>query len=94
MTPARTYPARRDDVRLLVVDPAVASFTETRTTALPELLRAGDLLVVNDAATLPASLRGQDARGRDIEVRLISAAACAGVCSRTNRLILSGLFGT
>lgn len=74
MTPARTYPARRDDVRLLVVDPAVASFAETRTTALPELLRAGDLLVVNDAATLPASLRGQDAQGRDIEVRLISVA--------------------
>ncbi len=74
MTPARTYPARRDDVRLLVVDPAVASFAETRTTALPALLRAGDLLVVNDAATLPASLRGQDQHGRALEARLISVA--------------------
>lgn len=72
MTPARTYPARRDDVRLLVIDPAVASFAETRTTSLPALLRSGDLLVVNDAATLPASLRGLDAQGREVEARLIS----------------------
>ena len=74
MTPARTYPARRDDVRLLVVDPRAGSFAETRTTALADLLSAGDLLVVNDAATLPASLRGQDARGRAIELRLLSVA--------------------
>jgi S-adenosylmethionine:tRNA ribosyltransferase-isomerase len=74
VTPARTYPARRDDVRLLVVDPTAASYAETRTTALPALLRPGDLLVVNDAATLPASLRGQDAHGRAVEARLIAVA--------------------
>src|SRR5579884_1304538 len=39
--------------------------------ALVELLRAGDLLVANDAATLPASLSGVHVRtGRVIEVRL------------------------
>jgi len=37
---------------------------------LPELLRPGDLLVVNDAATLPASLRGFAAHGAPLEVRL------------------------
>lgn len=74
MTPARTYPARRDDVRLLVIDPGAGSFAEARTTALPALLRAGDLLVVNDAATLPASLRGHDAQGREVEARLVSLA--------------------
>ncbi len=74
MTPARTYPARRDDVRLLVVDPTAAAFAETRTTALPALLRSGDLLVVNDAATLPASLRGRDMRGNAVEARLVSVA--------------------
>jgi S-adenosylmethionine:tRNA ribosyltransferase-isomerase len=74
VTPARTYPARRDDVRLLVIDPGAAAFAETRTTSLPALLRSGDLLVVNDAATLPASLRGQDAHGRAVEARLISIA--------------------
>ena len=76
MRPARTYPDRRDDVRLLVIDPAApdgAGLRETRTPALPELLAPGDLLVVNDAATLPASLRGTDEAGRPVEVRLIAA---------------------
>jgi S-adenosylmethionine:tRNA ribosyltransferase-isomerase len=75
MRPARTYPDRRDDVRLLVIDPAApvrAGLRETRTPALPEFLASGDLLVVNDAATLPASLRGSDDAGRPIEARLIA----------------------
>ena len=83
MNPARTYPDRRDDVRLLVMDPRVAArgggpaagLRETRTRALPEFLAPGDLLVVNDAATLPASLRGQDAAGRPVEARLLAARA-------------------
>jgi len=70
---ARTYPARRDDVRLLVVDGAASALRERRTTALPGLLSPGDLLVVNDAATLPASLRGSDGAGAPVEARLISA---------------------
>ncbi|HSS37927.1 MAG TPA: S-adenosylmethionine:tRNA ribosyltransferase-isomerase, partial [Polyangia bacterium] len=76
MKPARTYPEQRDDVRLLVIDPAAprgAGLRETRTPALPELLAPGDLLVVNDAATLPASLRGFDETGRPVEARLIAA---------------------
>jgi S-adenosylmethionine:tRNA ribosyltransferase-isomerase len=76
MKPARSYPEQRDDVRLLVIDPAApegAGLRETRTPALPELLAPGDLLVVNDAATLPASLRGTDEAGRPVEVRLIAA---------------------
>ena len=44
--------------------PADAALRETRTPALPDFLAAGDLLVVNDAATLPASLRGRDDAGR------------------------------
>jgi S-adenosylmethionine:tRNA ribosyltransferase-isomerase len=72
MTPARTYPDRRDDVRLLVVDHATRSIHETRTTALPTWLSSGDLLVVNDAATLPASFRGHDDQGNPVEARLIS----------------------
>src|SRR5262249_6620704 len=38
--------------------------------ALPALLRAGDLLVVNDAATLPASLPAAAPDGSPMEVRL------------------------
>jgi S-adenosylmethionine:tRNA ribosyltransferase-isomerase len=55
--------------RLLHVDPRVRRLRDLRVGDLPGLLRAGDLLVVNDSATLPASLRGRlgDA---DVEVRL------------------------
>jgi S-adenosylmethionine:tRNA ribosyltransferase-isomerase len=76
MQAATTYPERRDDVRLLVMDPLAppdAALRETRTPALPDFLAAGDLLVVNDAATVPASLRGQDEAGREIEARLVAA---------------------
>lgn len=38
--------------------------------SLPALLRAGDLLVVNDAATLPASLAGTTTDGAAFELRL------------------------
>jgi S-adenosylmethionine:tRNA ribosyltransferase-isomerase len=34
-------------------------------------MRSGDLLIVNDAATLPASLRAQTAQGAAIELRLL-----------------------
>ena len=76
MRPARTYPHRRDDVRLLVIDPAApagSGLRETRTPALPDLLGPDDLLVVNDAATLPASLRGTDEAGHALEARLVAA---------------------
>ncbi len=77
MKPARTYPQRRDDVRLLVIDPHASSpatgLLEARTSELPGFLASGDLLVVNDAATLPASLRGHDLEGRPVEARLLAA---------------------
>jgi S-adenosylmethionine:tRNA ribosyltransferase-isomerase len=76
MRPARSYPARRDDVRLLVMDPRLPperGLRETRTTELPAFFAAGDLLVVNDAATLPASLAGVDGAGRPLEARLLAA---------------------
>jgi S-adenosylmethionine:tRNA ribosyltransferase-isomerase len=38
--------------------------------ALPRLLAPGDLIVVNDAATLPASLAGHTQGGAPIEIRL------------------------
>lgn len=38
---------------------------------LPQLLAPGDVLVLNDAATIPGSLRAQTLRGQELEVRLI-----------------------
>jgi S-adenosylmethionine:tRNA ribosyltransferase-isomerase len=68
---AATAPVQRPpDARLLVVT-ADGSIRHSRRRTLVDLLRPGDLVVANDAATLPASLQGLHARtGRPIEVRL------------------------
>jgi S-adenosylmethionine:tRNA ribosyltransferase-isomerase len=50
----------RDSARLLVVRSGEASVFEDRAMRdLPELLRAGDALVVNDTKVIPASLHGR-----------------------------------
>lgn len=46
----------RDDVRLLHTDKRTGITTGHRFRRLPDLLRPGDLLVVNDSATLPAAV--------------------------------------
>lgn len=68
---AATRPLQRPaDARLLVVD-AGRHIGHLPRSALVELLRPGDLVVANDAATLPASLRGtHGATGAPVEVRL------------------------
>jgi S-adenosylmethionine:tRNA ribosyltransferase-isomerase len=58
--------------RLLYVDPAHDRFTHRSAGDLPDLLRPGDLLVVNDAATLPASLC---VVGQSLELRLVRRGA-------------------
>jgi S-adenosylmethionine:tRNA ribosyltransferase-isomerase len=61
----------RHAIRLVAVDPTSdAAPRLERFAALPRLLRAGDLVVVNDAATLPGSLRGTTAAGDGFELRL------------------------
>lgn len=56
--------------RLLVVPIDGQPSVDATVGRLAEQLRAGDLLVVNDAATLPASLPGHTANGAEIELRL------------------------
>jgi S-adenosylmethionine:tRNA ribosyltransferase-isomerase len=72
MNPATRPPTRRDDVRLLVLDPGAGTVLDRRFTDLPSLLAPGDVLVVNDAATLPGSLPGVTVRFEPIEVRLVA----------------------
>jgi S-adenosylmethionine:tRNA ribosyltransferase-isomerase len=70
VTPA-SWP--RDDprtTRLLHVDPRRGGFVDRKIGDLRALLRDDDLLVVNDAATLPASLHGFAASGAPLEARL------------------------
>lgn len=56
--------------KLLVVDAADGSVRDRRARDLPGLLRPGDVVVVNDAATLPASLCGATESGEPVEARL------------------------
>ncbi len=81
MNPARAPKARRSDARLLAVDSRTGGFADLQATDLPTLLRPGDLLVVNDAATLPASLHGRVTVGGsdwEVELRLAGMAAPQG----------------
>lgn len=65
------------DAKLLVAD-AAGQVRHASRAALPSLLRAGDLLVANDAATLPASLGGvHGPSGKAIEVRLVGRRSLA-----------------
>jgi S-adenosylmethionine:tRNA ribosyltransferase-isomerase len=67
---AAPWPVRRSG-RLLHVDPRAGFFHDTSLAELPALLRSGDLLVLNDAATLPASLSAVAPRGAQVEIRLL-----------------------
>jgi S-adenosylmethionine:tRNA ribosyltransferase-isomerase len=66
---AADAPDRRSTKLLKIA--ADGSMRHLPRTELARLFRPGDLIVANDAATLPASLRGtHDASGEPIEVRL------------------------
>jgi S-adenosylmethionine:tRNA ribosyltransferase-isomerase len=61
---------RPPDAKLLVVD-RCGRIRHAPRRELVELLRPGDLVIANDAATLPASLRGRHLpTGAEVEVRL------------------------
>jgi S-adenosylmethionine:tRNA ribosyltransferase-isomerase len=55
-------------VKLLIV--GEDGIEDSSIESLPDHLRSGDLLVVNDAATLPASLHGRDGDDNQLEIRL------------------------
>jgi len=73
---AATQPVQRPaNARLLVVDQN-RRFDHVLRASLVEYLHAGDLVVANDAATLPASLQGVHvSTGKSIEVRLAGRAS-------------------
>jgi S-adenosylmethionine:tRNA ribosyltransferase-isomerase len=63
----------RDDVAMLVATRADGALEHVRFRDLPRFLRAGDLLVVNTSATLPAALDGRIG-GRTVTLHLSSPA--------------------
>ncbi len=64
----------RDEVRLLVTERASGCVEHARFRDLPGHLRAGDLLVVNVSATLPAAVPGTLAGVEPVELRFATAA--------------------
>lgn len=59
--------------RMLLVDAASRWIDHTTVEQLPHLLSTRDLLVVNDAATLPASIHALTQDDEQVEIRLIDA---------------------
>jgi S-adenosylmethionine:tRNA ribosyltransferase-isomerase len=68
MNAARAPRADKASVKLLVVKDG--EIEESSIGRLADHLRSGDLLVVNDAATMPASLPARDAKNNQVELRL------------------------
>jgi len=87
---AATRPLQRPpDAKLLAIGPD-GSLRHLPRAELPELLEPGDVLVANDAATIPASLRGvHEPSGATIEVRLAGRASLA----REDLRFIGVLFG-
>jgi S-adenosylmethionine:tRNA ribosyltransferase-isomerase len=61
----------RAATRLLVVDPQLGAARSSCIGELPSFLREHDLVVLNDAATLPASLQARTQTGAAVELRLL-----------------------
>jgi len=68
---AQTPAARRDQSRLMVVDRSSRQVVHTTFGELPAYLRAGDTLLRNNAAVLPARLHGQRPTGGAVECLLL-----------------------
>jgi S-adenosylmethionine:tRNA ribosyltransferase-isomerase len=67
---ARHPTPRRSDSRLLHLDGRTAALADRNFSDLPGVLRAGDLLVVNDTRVIPARLQGRKETGGRVEVLL------------------------
>ena len=62
---------RRDESRLLSLERSSKRISDHHFYDLPSLLRAGDLLVVNDAEVVPARLYGEKETGGKVEILVI-----------------------
>ena len=71
MRPATAPRKRRQDTRMLILSPQTDALTDGTIDDLPGWLSPGDLVVVNDAATLPASLHYRTAQGLSQELRVV-----------------------
>ncbi|PFA68105.1 S-adenosylmethionine tRNA ribosyltransferase [Bacillus sp. AFS015802] len=68
-TPIELQGSERDEVKLMVMDRKTGKCEDTRFRQLPAFLNKGDVLVLNNSRTIPASLKGKQG-DRQLEVRL------------------------
>jgi S-adenosylmethionine:tRNA ribosyltransferase-isomerase len=69
---AQSPAERRDASRLLVVDRATGALAHRRFSDLPDYLRPGDALVLNETRVFPARLVGRKPTGAHAEVLLLT----------------------
>ncbi|MCA1065556.1 S-adenosylmethionine:tRNA ribosyltransferase-isomerase [Rossellomorea sp. AcN35-11] len=67
--PIELQGVERDEVKLMVLDRQSGKYEHARFKNLPDYLNKGDVLVLNNSRTLPASLKGRQGN-RLLEVRL------------------------
>jgi S-adenosylmethionine:tRNA ribosyltransferase-isomerase len=75
-TPPEHRHVARDEVRMLIA--SADGIEDRRAGDLPDVLRVGDVLVVNDSQTLPASLPGRTADGTAVEVHFSTVLPASG----------------
>ena len=63
--------AEREASRLMLVDRDAGAISHHSFASLPELLRAGDLLVANDSRVVPARLEARKESGGAVELLLL-----------------------
>jgi S-adenosylmethionine:tRNA ribosyltransferase-isomerase len=91
MIPASAPVQRPPDAKLLVADRG-GTIEHRARSEFVRLLRPGDLVIANDAATLPASLSGRHVRsGRRVEARLAGRDSLAVDRVRSFSAVLFGL---
>lgn len=80
----------RDEVRMLVTDRASRTHAHTRFFELPTLLRAGDVLLVNDSATLPAAIAAQRKNGEILQLHVATMIDARLWTAEPRGIVISG----
>lgn len=81
--------ARRDEARLLVLNPD-GTRSHRQVKDLPEYLRSGDLVIVNDTRVAPAKLIGKKESGGKIDCLLLPESAPGDSPARVREALLRG----
>jgi S-adenosylmethionine:tRNA ribosyltransferase-isomerase len=66
--------APRDQARMMVLDRATGAIEHSRFYKLPRVLRAGDLLVMNNTRVIPARLTARKESGGEVELLMVRPA--------------------